>query len=123
MQRIKKFPREWKKIFHCTVHWDYSQHEKVDVNHIVSPFIQTSEWTIFLLYNNERFGVNKPRLIYKTPFGSLLCRFEDTDHWFLFEGGDVDNGCSTCDGITESRYTVREFLCLHDFFLQRPLRL
>lgn len=116
MQRLKKFPREWKNIFHCTRHFDYSQRENVDVNHVTSPFVKNSQWTRSLVYGDKQFGVSKPKHIFETPFDSFLCFFEGADHWFVFEGGNVSGGCSTCDGDTESAYTVKEFLCLHDFF-------
>lgn len=116
MQRLKKFPSEWKNIFHCTTHFDYSQRENVEVDHATSPFVKNSEWNPSLVYSAKRFGVAKPKRIFGTPFGSFLCLFESSDHWFLFEGGSVSADCSTCDGKTESAYTVKEFLCLHDFF-------
>ncbi|AEA07145.1 hypothetical protein LAU_0294 [Lausannevirus] len=115
MQRLRKFPSEWKNIFHCTRHFDYSQRQNVDVDHITSPFVKHSEWDASLIYNEKRFGISKPKYIFQTPFDSVLCLFEGSDHWFLFEG-DVSGDCSTCDGDTNSWYTVKEFLCLHDFF-------
>ncbi|AMQ10848.1 hypothetical protein [Brazilian marseillevirus] len=118
MQRIKKFPREWKKVFHCTRHWNYSQKGSVRVEHRTSPLVKNSVWDDFIVYDESKhFGVTKPEHIFETPWGSLLCKFRDIEHWFLFEGESIEGNCSTCDGdTTESSYTVTEFLCLHDFF-------
>lgn len=122
MERLEHFPREWKEILLCTKHWQRSG--ICDVNHRKTPALGflglVPEWKSCEFNLGVRddcwtttLYLDGPHKIYKTCSDDVVCRLIEGGRWFIFKDGNID-GCSTCDGKTESSCTVIECVSLYD---------
>ncbi|AHA46025.1 hypothetical protein ISTM_127 [Insectomime virus] len=119
MEKLGDWPCEWKEILLCTKHWQYNG--ECDISYESSPLMNflklAPEWMgCGINLDVHHFGemdIPKPESIYRTPNDEIVCRLIEEGRWFVFKDGNID-GCSTCDGTTNSSCCVTEYVSLHD---------
>ena len=115
MHRLAKFPKEWKEVVHCTKRFDYSSYDETDARHSRSPFVEQSQWhgVVSLVHPQKEFGLVVPHKLFEYN-SELFAQLRKGGNWFVFSLPRITADCSSCDGQTDSSFSVKEYGGIHD---------
>jgi Family of unknown function (DUF5869) len=127
MQRLEEWPQEWLETIYCTKQFDYPRHRETCATFKHSPYVRTPNLTKIeqlLGPDPQKFDLVKPHRIYqftefvKSTKSDLVVKFRTPglgeQSWYIFEDPWIEAYCDSCDGKTDSSFTVCEYESLHD---------
>lgn len=129
-QKIETLPSIWQSVILCSQRREYSRIDHVQVRYL--PFFGMSERT----YECKDTLLADPSDTYCEDFikpvhilqgeGDLLVQMRCKNpytldptpgHWFRMTLPYIHKGCESCDGETESSFTIYEYPTLHDLIM------
>lgn len=118
-----EIPDNWQNILLCSKWRHYDKIDTIDVDHNTSPWLAYSNWHSEhkMLPSNicaSRIECITPHYIFehKDKEYILMQIYEDSS-WYKLDNGYFYDGCSSCDGKTESRLRVYEYVNIYDLFI------